>query len=338
MKYSEEDIDIFIAQSSYKSYSEIAKKILKTSKNALIKQTGWDEAEYLYYNIKTCVQSYSRDKDQAIYMFKDFVDFLQRNRGIIIKTPVKFPPIPISNSFERLMFISKYMQVEGHTREDVSDILWVSRTTVDNDFSRLLNPDNPEAIQVLGRPFVISGAKSSGGKVHFESTAHPIFLTPNLTQVLLILEGLKEKAQNPILETESISAASDIWNQLSYYAKSRIKYVLTESLLISDLDWYESLENKEPSNSFHIEKKHPRDRGFVFDCVKNNRRTFCVEFNEEGTRRIYKDCVGEKIIDGKDIIVKVGKKSHLLHIKDIVRISNTIEELMSEESNLVLKD
>lgn len=338
MKYSEADIDSFINQSRYEPYSDIAEKLLKTGGNALMRQEGWDESEYLKYNIKACVQSYSRDKDQAIGMFKDFVAFLQLNRGVEIKAPIEFPPIPISNSFERLMFIAKYMQEEGHTREQVSDILWVSRTTVDNDFSRLLNADNPEAIQVLGRPFVISGAKSSGGKVIFGSTAHPIFLTPNLTQVLLMLEGLKEKAQNPILETEAKATAAGIWNQLSDYARSRIKYVLTESLLISDLDWYESLENEKVDNSFHIEKKHPRDRGFVFDCVKNDRRPFCVEYDEEGTRRVYKDCIGEKIIGGEDIVVRVGRESHLLHIKDIVRIAYTIEDLMSEESSLVLKD
>ena len=337
MKYSKEDIDNFIVQSRYKPYSEIAEKLLKTNRNALINQPGWDEAEYLHYNIKTCVQSYNRDKDQAISMFKDFVEFLQHDRGIKIKTPVEFPPIPIANSFERLMFISKYMQEEGHTREQVSDILWVSRTTVDNDFSRLLNADNPEAIQVLGRPFVISGAKSSGGEVRFESTAHPLFLTPNLTQVLLILEGLKDEAQNPILETEAKATAADIWNQLSDYAKSRIKYVLTESLLISDLDWYESLDAHEGVNSFHIERKHPRDRGFVFDCVKNSSQPFCIEYNDEGSRRIIKDCIGKQIIHGEDIVVKAGDQMHTLHIKDIVAIAYTVEELLSEESKLVIK-
>ena len=81
MKYSVKLIDEFINKSRYKNYSDIAEKQLKSGPNALMKQRGWNESEYLNYNIKTCVMAYSRDKDKLIGMFKDFVDFLN-NEGI----------------------------------------------------------------------------------------------------------------------------------------------------------------------------------------------------------------------------------------------------------------
>ena len=337
MKFSEKEIDEFIAEIKYKSYSNIVDSLLKSGNNALMKQDGWDETEYLHFSIRDCVKAYNRDKDKAICMFRDFVGFLEKN-GFEIKKEVEFPPIPIMNSFERLMFIAKYMQDEGHSRSDLPDILWHSQTTIDNDFSRLLNEDNPDSIQVLGKPFVITGSRSHGGKVDFESTAHPLFLTPNLTQVILILEGLKVKAENSIFETEAMITASDIWNQLSDYARSRIRFVLSECLMIEDLAWYESLAHLDDAgNSFHTEKKNTKDRGFIFDCVKNHTVPFCIEYNDNGKTTILKDCTGEKIIKGEEITVRTGSGIHKLRIKDIARVAYTIEELLSEDSCLIHK-
>lgn len=332
MKFTEKDIDEFISTSKDKPYSDILEKQFKTAHNSLMHQYGWNESEYLEYTIRDCVLSYSRDKDKLISMFKDFVDYLA---GKGIRAKVTFPPIRIYNDFERLMFIAKYMQDEGHTRDQLRDILWVSKNTIDSDLSRLTNENNPEVMQVLGKPFVISGASSRSGRVEFESTAHPLFLTPNLTQVILILEGLKEKSENPIYETEAKRTAADIWNQLSDYARRRIIFVLSESLMISDVEWYLSLEKYGSDNSFHTERKHPRNRGFVFDCVKNQQKPFCIEYNDNGNTVIYKDCQGKKILEGEDIIISSGGSQYRLHIPDILRIAYTVEELLSEDSMFV---
>ena len=337
MKFSEKDIDDFILESKYKPYSNIVASLLKTGSNALIKQNGWDECEYLYWNVPACVKSYTKDKDRAISMFRDFISFL-KSRDFVIENDVEFPPIPVMNSFERLMFIAKYMQDKNNSRNELSDILWQSQTTIDNDFSKLLNDDNPDAIQVLGKPFVITGTRSHGGKVDFESTAHPLFLTPNLTQVILVLEGLKEKAGNPIFETEATKTAADIWNQLSDYARNRIKFVLSRCMMIEDLAWYESLaELEDIDNSFHTEKKSTKDRGFIFDCVKNHTKPFCIEYNDNGKTVILKDCTGERLLIGGEITVKTESGIKKLSIDDIIRVAYTIEELMSEESYLIHK-
>lgn len=332
MIYSETILDDFINKSSQKPYGNIAESLLKTGPHSLLKQEGWNESEYLYLNIQTCVRAYSRDKDAAINMFKDFVAFLEM-RGIEIKKKVAFPPIPISNSFERLMFIAKYMQRDDANREELEKLLWVSPTTIDKDISRLLYEDNPDSIQVLGRPFLLSKARASNGTIKFESTAHPLFLAPNLTQVIILLEGLKDKANNKLFATEARATAAEIWNQLSDYAKDRVRFVLKEILMNKDLEWYESLEQYDNHrNSFHVEKKTPRDIGFIFDCIKNHRKGFCIEYDDRGKSVIYKDCIGKSIREGKDILVHSGGEDHLLHIDDIKRIAYSVEELLSEDS------
>ena len=68
---------------------------------SLIMQPSYYESEYLAENIKLSVRGYVRDKDVAISIYKSFIDHLKTN-GIEIQ--ISFPPVAISNSFERLMF------------------------------------------------------------------------------------------------------------------------------------------------------------------------------------------------------------------------------------------
>ena len=70
---------------------------------ALIRQEHYDNSDFLPENIELSVRAYSRDKDIAISIYKAFLAFLKKKTGI--DKEVKFPPISISNSFERLMFI-----------------------------------------------------------------------------------------------------------------------------------------------------------------------------------------------------------------------------------------
>ena len=71
--------------------------------------------------IKEIVCGYSRSKDEAIYIFKKFIVFIYDKYKI--KLQVDFPKIPISNSFERIMYISKYLQNPDNKVSDLEDEL-----------------------------------------------------------------------------------------------------------------------------------------------------------------------------------------------------------------------
>ena len=106
---------------------------MKTARNllkgdgeaALVHQEFYENSEYLAANIKDSVRAYSRNKDVAIHIYKDFLKFVKEKSGIEIA--VEFPPISISNTFERLMFIAKYLQDPRHKVSDLPDRLWVSQ-------------------------------------------------------------------------------------------------------------------------------------------------------------------------------------------------------------------
>ena len=66
--------------------------------------------------------TYSSNKDTAISLYRDLILFLAE-KGVAVP-PIAFPPIPISNTFERLMFIAKYLQDENNRISDLSEKLW----------------------------------------------------------------------------------------------------------------------------------------------------------------------------------------------------------------------
>ena len=285
-------------------------------------QPDYTNSENLAYNIEYSVKSYTRDKDIAISIYKDFCAFL-KSKGIEII--VSFPPIDVSNSFERLMFISKYLQDPRHKVSDLQDLLWVSERTIQNDLIKLRGRDN-DPIQICGKVFKIDELERGRDVVHFPSTAHPLFLTPNLTQVLVTLKGLKMMGDNPLYAEYARLAATDIWEQLSDYAKTRIHFVLSE-LLPEDLAWYEKLR-KQDDESFYSEYRCSPNGNVFLDCIKNE-KAFCVEYDGEDGICLYSNCVfiPRSMADG-NFEVNCNQGKVRLHFDKILRSAYTAEELI----------
>ena len=316
----------------YKPYSKICKKILLGGMPySLNSQRGYEESEYLPLNIKDCVQKYTSTKDTAIELFKDLVAYLEK-KGVDIPE-IKWPPVPVSNTFERLMFIAKYLQEKENRISDLTDILWVNRRTVEDDLSRLRG--NIDPIQVCGKKFCIPDMNRKDGRIYFPSTAHPIFLAENLTQVLILLKGLKEMAENPLYRPYAEETIGEIWTQLSPYAKDRICYVLRE-MLPEDCEWYLSLGDRYDDNHFHSEEDVSRksfiNTNVVLDCLKNG-KSFCAEYQDEEEIHFYKDCVieeGSYRSGPSGIVVNCSEGRVRLELDNIIRSTYTIEELVSD--------
>lgn len=304
---------------------------MKTAKNllmgdgeaALINQECYEDSEYLAYNIKASVRAYVRNKDMAIHIYRDFLAFLKAKSGTTIS--VDFPPIAISNTFERLMFIAKYLQDPRHKVSDLPELLWVSQKTISEDVKRLRG-DHDDPIQICGKVFAVEDLERHRDSVYFPSTAHPLFLTPNLTQVLVTLKGLKKMSEEPMYAQYAQLAAADIWEQLSDYAKNRIHYVLSV-LLPEDLSWYERLK-KTDEQSFYSEVRCSSNQNVVLDCIKNG-KSFYVEYACEAGRRLYSQCTFvPRTYTGDSIEIESSEGRVRLSLANIVRSAYTAEELM----------
>ena len=304
-----------------------AKRLLKgNGRESLKNQPCHEESDYLEENMRTSVMSCVRGKETAVQVYKKFVSYLERQG---IEVDVTFPPIPVDNSFERLMFIAKYLQDPKARIADLPELLWVSERTIEADLSRLRGVDDP--IQVCGRQFVIEDTERSSGQLRFASTAHPLFLTENLTQVLIMLKGLKQMAENPLYKQYAEASAADIWEQLSDYARQRIRYVLTD-LLPEDLSWYESLE-KPDEDAFYTERRCSVDGNVWLHCLKNG-MSFCVEYQEDEGPAVYTNCriIRDTYFDDSrefDFIVECDQGRKTLRNSRVLRSCYTLEELMS---------
>lgn len=324
------DISIYIDEFARKRNPPSTLYDMKTARNllkgegeaALIQQECFENSEYLAHNIQLSVKAYARNKDIAIRIYKDFLRFLKAKSGIDVF--VQFPPVSVSNTFERLMFIAKYLQDPRHKTTDLPDLLWVSQRTINDDIKRLRG-DHEDPIQVSGKVFTIDDLEKRKDTVYFPSTAHPLFLTPNLTQVLVTLKGLKAMSSDPLYAEYAHLAAADIWEQLSDYAKTRIHFVLAE-LLPEDLSWYESLR-KTDDECFYSEVRCSGS-SVVLDCMKNG-KAFCVEYDTEDGSCFYKQCTFiPHTYDGNGIDVNsAGGRVHLVFEK-IIRSAYTVEEIM----------
>ncbi len=249
------------------------------------------------------------NKDTFIAVYKTYNQFMYDEYGLEIN--ISYPPIPVSNTFERLMFIAKYLQNKDNKVSDLESILWSSDRTIEKDLAKLQDNDG-DPLQVCGQKFVINGIERSRGHVTFESTAHPFFLTCNLTQVIAALEGLRMMSERQEFYGYAMPMARNIWKQLSDYGKQRIFDVMG-TLLSTDTVWYKSLDREE-ERAYQTEKECCVTGGdILMYCLKGNEERLCnieykdgknsefltdvkvINYNEDGWR---------VCVDGKERILK----------------------------------
>lgn len=265
------------------------------------------------------VKGYTNHKDTLIMVFKEYNRFLSEKYGLQIS--ITYPPIPVSNTFERLMFIAKFLQNEKHSVSEISDILWQSSRTIEADLAKLQGNDN-DPLQVCGQKFVISDIDRSMGHVYFESTAHPFFLTCNLTQVIATLEGLRHMGEQSGFRGYAMSMARNIWRQLSDYGKERIFYVM-ENLLNEDPEWYKSLDSQDEfAYRTELECCMERDDILMY-CMKDTRlkeRLCNIEY-QDGDKSVFYTDVRVTQYNESGWKVVIGGKEKKLDPRKILRCS-----------------
>ena len=270
---------------------------------------------------KNVVCRYEHNKDNLISVYFEYNKLLMKKYQLDIN--IKYPPIPVMNTFERLMFIAKYLQVKEHKVSDLEDILWQSQRTIAKDMARLQAEE--DALQVCGQKFFIKEMDRSMGHVSFGSTAHPLFLTCNLTQVITTLEGLRQMSERPEFTGYALPMAQNIWRQLSDYAKERIFYVM-ENLLNQDVQWYEDLDSYN-EHSYRTEAECCKDGPeILMYCLKgrgdNQKRRCNIEYSvsdEESEFLTDVEVLG--MSEGDSWKVSVGGKERILEGKRIIRSS-----------------
>jgi len=271
--------------------------------------------------VMNTVKSRTSKKESAIALIKMFTAFIAEHKGP--KFEVQYPAIPIDSTFERLMFITKYLQDPQNEIKGLEDELWQSDRTIADDLKKLRGRDD-DPISVCGRKFIVDDCERKNGHMSFASNVHPMFLTNNLTEVIAMLKGLKHMCEEPTMKPYALNVAGNIWAQLSDRAKNRIVYVLTE-LIPDDVEWYTSLEDK-GSYAFSSERLISSvSRDCLMYVMKADEGCFIEYDGENGHEIIKADLVHFSWTDEITIIVNGSPRT--IDKNKILCSALTIEQL-----------
>ncbi len=336
-KQLQEVINDFIAQKSrYRGYDTNTVRNLLTGTSS--KETFWllisdiktreklneDDIELYRKSVKNSVTAYSSNKDSAINIFKKLTVYVEKEMKCSI--PIQYPPIPVSNTFERLMFMAKYFHKEENTVGKLKDILWVSDRTIESDLAKLRGQDDP--LQICGRMFKIDNndVDRNKGSMRFKSTIHPFFLTCNLTQVVAMLKGLDSLSEKPEWRGYTKILSEQIWEQLSEYGKERIKTVLTE-LMPEERGLIDRLEKNESERSFYSESECSRiGQNAIFESLKGAGPCIVEYKTEDGTEFLENVMVVQ--MKDNSFIVEIDGDRRELDGERIIRSSRKKEQML----------
>ncbi len=277
--------------------------------------------------------SLARRSNTEADMYNAFFSYLNKQTNLTKKWSVKrISLLPKQYSpLERQLLLTKKMHDCGHGSDKIFDIadiakeFMVSERTIETDLACL-----QDGTAILGNSFRVKFDRSRS-KVESVSSVHPMMLTPNLTEVVCTLEGLRiQEEQNPLFRDYAWNMAQNIWRQLSQYAKDRIRNVLISRLRLNQ-DWYERLEKKSSSinsmflDEYDVAKNSPSDKEMAIAAYayKSSVNTL-LTYTENGCEKEIDNCRVINI-DGQGISV-ITPDNERIQIKkeDIISVIPTL--------------
>ena len=308
-----------------KDDSKVIYAFLQQKRIMLLQDKTIDDAEIcieIESAIIQSVKSYNHAKDVPIAIYKRFLEFLENSYKISI--PMEWPQI-FASSFDRQMYIVKAMHEKELTVSQLEDELWISDRTIEDDLSNLKNMDG---VAFLGQRVKIKEVGRTNGVTQFKSTVHPIFLASNLTQVVVMLEGLQHMMKDEAYRGYAQRLAQNIWSELSDYGKRRIKEV--SGMLNLDTSWYDEIDNHKSSDLFHTEDECSEENGLrnILNFFKNGEQCAVEYCSEDGESKILHDCyIKNYDHQRKEVTIAVKDVTFLLKSNAILKISKLVKYL-----------
>jgi len=239
-----------------------------------------------------------------------------------VNIPIEFPNTSLSD-FDRQMYIVKELHEKGRNIAYLEDKLWVSDRTIKEDIASLRN-----GISIMGQKIKVKGMVRKRGNIEFESTVHPIFLALNLTQVVVVLQGLRHMTGDKAYKEYALRLSANIWNELSDYARRRIKEVC--EMLSMDLSWYEELDSLNNEELFFTESEcsYEEGTGNVLDYLKNGKKCAIEIKDRDGKSKILTNCIIKKYNpEREEIEVTSNGERFAINYASIVKIREEAKHL-----------
>jgi hypothetical protein len=174
----------------------------------------------------------------------------------------------------------------------------------------------------------LNGIQRKNGVIEFKSTVHPVFLALNLTQVIVMLEGLQHMMKEEAYKGYAFRLAVSIWKELSHYGRRRIKEV--SEMLSLDIAWYEELNNSIDTYLFFTEDECSEERGLgnILNFYKNGEE-WAVEYRDsEGNPKILYLCLIRNYdFDTEETTINNNGETFILKREAILRIRKDLKHI-----------
>lgn len=272
--------------------------------------------------IEQSVKSYANKKKNAIEVYKDFLAFLERHYNVTV--PIEYPHI-YATEFDRQMYIVKAFHDQGCSIRDLEKRLWTSSRTINEDIRKLKNSGE---ISVLGQGVTMAWLNQDRAARELHSTAHPLFLMPNLAQVVVMLNGLQLMAKNESYSDFAEYLAASMWKELSDYGQKRILKV--SDILSQDKIWYEKISQMDSGSLFRTERECSNEEGTknIVYFAKNSEDCSIAYADDEGSEQVICDVkiMKAETSEGNVVVRKNGKMFliKLSSIRKCARDSNRL--------------
>jgi hypothetical protein len=231
----------------------------------------------------------------------------------------------IFSDFDRQMYIVKELHEKGRTTAYLGNKLWISDRTIDEDLAKLRSYTG---VSIMGQKIRVRGIERQKGNIEFQSTVHPIFLALNLTQVVVLLQGLQHMIKDEAYKEYALKLSANIWNELSDYARRRIKQVT--GMLSMDLSWYEELDSYSSEELFYTERECSYDEraGNVLDFLKNGKKCAIEFIGSNGESNILTNCIIDRYNPNREEIeVTSNDEKHAISMNAIVKTKHEAKHL-----------
>ncbi|PKL78910.1 MAG: hypothetical protein CVV25_09770 [Ignavibacteriae bacterium HGW-Ignavibacteriae-4] len=273
--------------------------------------------------IKESVIAYNSQKETAINIYQQYTKFVIDEYCFDLS--ITFPPI-FSSSFDRQLFILKLLHEGQWEVNDLADHLWMGVRTIEADIAALKG--NDDSIRIMGNVLVVEGMERRSKKLSFQSTVHPLFLTPNLTQVVVMLQGLKVMENHKVYRVYARRLAVNIWTQLSDYGRKRI--LIVTGLLSLDESRYRELDQNFNSSLFATEEQCSYRHGAenVMDYLKNGKECVLEIMEFHGDRKILKKCIIKGLNENwTQVTIQCEEEHKIISLDSILSVGES-EELL----------
>ncbi len=160
------------------------------------------------------IQSETRDKAKTAARFKEFLTYLNKYYQVDIHIDEVLPQV-FSYEAERQLDLVKMLH-EPLTKGELVERYAVSEKTLAKDLNAL-----GCGKFFLGQEIRLEEAEE--GEMKYVSSAHPVFMAMNLSEIFTLTIGLIQLGKKTAMESTYNHIAHVVYNQLSPYAKNLIR-------------------------------------------------------------------------------------------------------------------